>query len=449
MQSKFCYILYTLLIVLTIYTDSPLQGVLESFGESLLPTFSIVLTCILYPMGMLRNRNRFINSFGILIVYTLVVSVAALILFALAGNLTVRGEFLPVKTIKVMLYFVGYLSYILLLYNLSLELSISEILSPFLWTFLLLTIILLVEIQQIPNAFAFLHYDFQPYWRVRLFAKESSWTASIIQVYFSVSLYYTLYVKKSLNLSLLVIFSVVLHIVFSGSKTLLASLFLFVLFAIPLFLKGKSRLRKIVTISVGMILFGLLMLLVLPKLSASATNDLEEYTSTVTRTYTMLCGYGIGVIFPLGTGFPSYIEILPYVMKNNTWVVDSFFPNGNLNEVLSLAYGSTGKALSAKSFMGQSTIYWGIMGSLYLLWLLYKCYKDAQKNFRKEGFWLLKCTFLIMIIELLFTSQMSYDFLAFIAAFLSISHKRKGTRSTIIAFATRRFLINSKRLITI
>jgi len=400
-------------------------------------------------MGMLRNRNRFINSFGGLIVYTLVVSVAALILFALAGNLTVRGEFLPVKTIKVMLYFVGYLSYLILLYNLSLELTVSEILSPFLWTFLLRTIIVLIEVQQIPNACAFLHYDFQPYWRVRLFAKESSWTASMIQVFFSVSLYYTFYVKKSLNLSLLVIFSVVLHIVFSGSKTLLASLFLFVLFAIPLFLKGKSRLRKISTISLGMFFLGLLAFFILPRLSASTTSDLEEYTSTVTRTYTMLCGYGIGVVFPFGTGFSSYIEILPYVMKNNTWVVDYFFPTGNLSEVFSLAYGSTGKALSAKSFIGQSTIYWGVLGTFYYIWISYKCYKDAEKSFRIEGFWLLKCMFLIMIIELLFTSQMSYDFLAFIAILLSVSHKRKRTRSTIIALATSRFIINSKRLIEI
>ena len=440
MNRFFCKWIYSILIVLTIYTDSPLQGRFESFGESLLPTMSIMLTCILYPMGLLRNSNRFINRFGWLIVYTLAISVVALILFSAAGNLTIRGEFLPIKTIKVMLYFVGYLSYLLLLYNLSLKLSITEMLKPFLWTFILLTIILFIEIQQIPNAFAFLHHDFHPYWRVRLFAKESSWTASLIQVFFTVSLYYTIYLKKSLPLSVLVICSVVLHIIFSGSKTLQASLFMFVLFATPLFLKGKKVMVKVTTITLGITLLGFLVFFILPKLSASAANDMEGYTSTVTRTYTMLCGYGIGIVFPFGTGFPSFIEILPYVMKNNTWVVDYFFPNGNLSEVLLLTNGSTEKALSAKSFMGQSTIYWGLLGSLYFLWLLYKCYKEAEHNFSVEGFWLLKCMFLLMIVELLFTSGLSYEFLAFIAVILSVSHKRKRIRSMKIVFTTKRLL---------
>ena len=403
---------------MVIYTDSPLQSFLESFGESLLPLISILLFILFFPFSYLKKEDTFINKFFYLVCYTAIISVLSWAYYFTSGTIELKGDLLPVKTFKVMLYFVGYLCYLKLLVNLGKGMDLEEIFKPFLITFIILTLILLVELQQIPDAFPQFHYHAPPYNRVRLLCSESSWTAGLIQVFASMSLYYAKYIKKSSKLVVLVLVCLIIHLSASGSKTLLVSVFAFIIIAMLINMKKSSPITKLAIIFIGGFLSIIAYVVILPELSESFETDIEEATSTVTRFYTMICGISIGAHFPFGTGFVAYLDLLPYTMDQYTWVLGNIFDSYNLDEVIELISDNTGANLSVKSFLGQSTIYWGILGSFYFVKILIDCLKKTEKSINEDGFWIIKSMCYLMIIELALTSALMYEFLAFISVLI-------------------------------
>ena len=424
MSSKSRYIFYFLLILLTIYTDSPLQEYLDTFGESFVPIVSILGCVVAYPLNYLKRSDIFIRKFRNLVIYTLVVSIIALSLYVMDDKLIVRGEFLPMKMVKVMLYFVGYLCFLSLFVNLTRKMTVDQILMPFLSVFFILTIILTLELASIPDAFGFLHNHPTPYWRVRLLCAESSWTATQIQVFGILAFYYVAFIKRSKPLTILVLCLMVYHIACSGSKTLLISVFLFVALFAYYRIKDSRFSVKLYTIVSVAVISAILFYLLLPRLTESIEMDLEEATSTVTRTYTIICAYGICLMFPFGTGFQTYIDLLPKVMKDNTWVIDYLFDSSNLSEIQELYSGVDGKYLSAKSFLAQSSIYWGIFGTIYFMIALVKRFRIFERFSQSEGFWTLKGLFFIMLVEISFATGLTYDFLAFIGVILVMKNRR-------------------------
>ena len=96
---------------------------------------------------------------------------------------------------------------------------------------------------------------------------------------------------------------------------------------------------------------------ILPKLIESSMNDLENYTSVVTRFYSIFIGYSIGICFPLGTGFQTYMYLFPEMMRNNLFLIDMINMPLRSDEVISLATSGDDNAVAAKSFLGQSSIY--------------------------------------------------------------------------------------------
>lgn len=417
-DKRYRWLLYSILILLVIYTDSPLQSFLESFGESLLPLISILLFILLFPFNYFKKEDTFINKFFLLVCYTALISILSWAYYVASGTLELKGDFIPIKTFKVMLYYVGYLCYLKLLVNLAKGMDLEEIFKPFLITFFILTLILLVELQQIPDAFPQFHYHAPPYNRVRLLSSESSWTAGQIQVFASISLYYAKYIKKSSKLVVLVLLCLIIHLLASGSKTLLVSVFAFILMSMLMNMKKNSLVTKLGIILVGGISLVVAYLVMLPGLLESFGSDIEEATSTVTRVYTMICGISIGVVFPFGTGYVAYLDLLPYTMDHYTWVVGQIFDSYNLDEVIELTSDNTGANLSVKSFLGQSTIYWGILGSFYFVKILIDCLKKTEKSINGDGFWIIKSMFYLMIIELALTSALMYEFLAFVGVLI-------------------------------
>lgn len=413
-DKKYRWLLYSILILLVIYTDSPLQSFLESFGESLLPVISILLFLLLFPFNYFKKEDTFINKFFLLVCYTALISILSWAYYFVLGTFELKGEFLPVKTFKVMLYYVGYLCYLKLLVNLAKGMELEEILKPFLITFVILTLILLVELQQMPDAFPQFHFHAPPYNRVRLLCSESSWTAGQIQVFASISLYYAKYVKRSTSLFVLVLFCLIIHLLASGSKTLLVSVFAFILMSMLMNMKKNSLITKLAIIFVGGLSLVIAYVLILPGLLESFGSDIEEATSTVTRVYTMICGIGLGLFFPFGTGYVAYLDLLPYAMDHYTWVVGQIFDTYNLDEVIELTSENTSTNLSVKSFLGQSTIYWGIFGSFYFVKILVDCLKNTENCISGDGFWIIKSMFCLMIVELALTSALMYEFLAFV-----------------------------------
>lgn len=295
------YWLYSLLIFLTLYTDSPLSTYLGAFGESMLPSISLCLYILFALTNRINRTDSFVRRFSFLIKVTTLLSLIAFFIYPLFNiSYTQLGESLFVKLVKLWLTFQAYICYLLLLINIAGDYTIERILKPFFWGFVGLTIILLIEFYQSPFAFMYLHTSTSDvYYRIRLLTPESSATALMLEVFFVLSVFYTYYVRQSKFLLGVVLICAGLHIALSGSKTLLT---IICVSGILLFFQRTKYIFsfKGLLVMTGLVIGGgYIASFILPKLIESFMNDLENYTSVVTRFYSIFIGYSIGICFPL------------------------------------------------------------------------------------------------------------------------------------------------------
>ena len=136
-------------------------------------------------------------------------------------------------------------------------------------------------------------------------------------------------------------------------------------------------------------------------------NDLENYTSIVTRFYSIFIGYSIGVYFPLGTGFQTYMYLFPELMRNNLFLIDMINIPLRSDEIISLATSGDDNAVSAKSFLGQSSIYWGVIGTYFFIRNYVKLYNYSKCNI-EQGSTLFKVLLILIVVQLLFSSGLDY-----------------------------------------
>ena len=403
------YWLYSLLIFLTIYTDSPLSIYLGAFGESMLPCISLCLYVLLVLTNRINKTDSFVQKFSFLIKFTTFLSLIAFLVYPIFGiAYTQLGESLFVKFVKLWFTFQAYICYLLLLINIAGNYTIERILKPFFWGFILLTIILLIEFYQSPYAFTYLHtLHADIYYRIRLLTPESSATALMLEIFFALSVFYTYYIRKNKFLLGIVLICAGLHITLSGSKTLL------VIICICGILLFFQRVKYMFSFRGGLIMSGFVIgggyavSFFLPKLIESSMNDLENYTSIVTRFYSIFIGYSIGVYFPLGTGFQTYMYLFPELMRNNLFLIDMINIPLRSDEIISLATSGDDNAVSAKSFLGQSSIYWGVIGTYFFIRNYVKLYNYSKCNI-EQGSTLFKVLLILIVVQLLFSSGLDY-----------------------------------------
>lgn len=163
---------------------------------------------------------------------------------------------------------------------------------------------------------------------------------------------------------------------------------------------------------------------ILPKLIESSMNDLENYTSVVTRFYSIFIGYSIGICFPLGTGFQTYMYLFPEMMRNNLFLIDMINMPLRSDEVISLATSGDDNAVAAKSFLGQSSIYWGIIGTYFFIKNYVKLYSCSKTNIKK-GNSLFKMLLILIIVQLLFSSGLDYCVIALFFVHIRIKNDYK------------------------
>ena len=349
------------------------------------------------------------------------------------------------KLVKLWLTFQAYICYLLLLINIAGDYTIERILKPFFWGFVGLTIILLIEFYQSPYAFTYLHtLHADIYYRIRLLTPESSATALMLEVFFVLSVFYTYYVRQSKFLLLGVLICAGLHIALSGSKTLLA---IICISGILLFFQRAKYMFsfKGLLVMTGFVIGGgYVASFILPKLIESSMNDLENYTSVVTRFYSIFIGYSIGICFPLGTGFQTYMYLFPEMMRNNLFLIDMINMPLRSDEVISLATSGDDNAVAAKSFLGQSSIYWGIIGTYFFIKNYVKLYSCSKTNIKK-GNSLFKMLLILIIVQLLFSSGLDYCVIALFFVHIRIKNDYKPIKIRIhggIFLINRRFYVN-------
>ena len=426
------YWLYSLLIFLTLYTDSPLSTYLGAFGESMLPSISLCLYILFALTNRINRTDSFVRRFSFLIKVTTLLSLIAFFIYPLFNiSYTQLGESLFVKLVKLWLTFQAYICYLLLLINISGDYTIERILKPFFWGFVGLTIILLIEFYQSPFAFMYLHTSTSDvYYRIRLLTPESSATALMLEVFFVLSVFYTYYVRQSKFLLGVVLICAGLHIALSGSKTLLT---IICVSGILLFFQRTKYIFsfKGLLVMTGLVIGGgYIASFILPKLIESFMNDLENYTSVVTRFYSIFIGYSIGICFPLGTGFQTYMYLFPEMMRNNLFLIDMINMPLRPDEIIALATSGDDNAVVAKSFLGQSSIYWGIIGTFVFIRNYLRLCKHSTKKLEK-GNTLFKVLFVLIVIQLLFSSVLDYCVIALFFVHIRIKNSYRPVKMRI------------------
>ena len=426
------YWLYSLLIFLTLYTDSPLSTYLGAFGESMLPSISLCLYILFALTNRINRTDSFVRRFSFLIKVTTLLSLIAFFIYPLFNiSYTQLGESLFVKLVKLWLTFQAYICYLLLLINIAGDYTIERILKPFFWGFVGLTIILLIEFYQSPFAFMYLHTSTSDvYYRIRLLTPESSATALMLEVFFVLSVVYTYYVRQSKFLLGVVLICAGLHIALSGSKTLLT---IICVSGILLFFQRTKYIFsfKGLLVMTGLVIGGgYIASFILPKLIESFMNDLENYTSVVTRFYSIFIGYSIGICFPLGTGFQTYMYLFPEMMRNNLFLIDMINMPLRPDEIIALATSGDDNAVVAKSFLGQSSIYWGIIGTFVFIRNYLRLCKHSTKKLEK-GNTLFKVLFVLIVIQLLFSSVLDYCVIALFFVHIRIKNSYRPVKMRI------------------
>ncbi|WP_294803204.1 hypothetical protein [uncultured Gemmiger sp.] len=397
------------LVILPIYQDSPLSKILGAAGYSvLMPVALILITLYILIKGKIPREER-LNELVNLGIYICGISAVAVAVWAVAGNsLTVVGEFLPIKAVKVCLQYFSYPSYIGLVLICARKVGTECIERYAYYTLLVLTILCIIERQQIPYAFQKLHSAGTfPYWRVRLLTLESSWTAMMIYVYSFIALYYGLRKKKEAIVGSSVLCAAIL-ILFSGAKSLMAivgiTLVLFVLF-LSKHMNKKIYTRLLICLFIG-IIFAIMML---PNLISAVQSDIHNYTSVATRGYTALIGIAIGIMIPTGVGGAVYLGVFPEVMRKYLYLFDRLPLKLDTSEIVSLVTAETDEALTVKSGLLHYNMYWGILGSAYLTRNFMKVSKALKKNhvYNNE---LLRAVFWGAVILVTFACNFSFEF---------------------------------------
>lgn len=407
---KLDHILLFILLWLPIYQDSKLYNSIGSFGHAPIAIVSIFIFiyCFLFKkIKMNKYFKQLYNLLGLIIL----ISVFSTIYYILKYNIdSFYNENLFLKFIKGSMYFTAIVCYIISFITLTKDISKISILRQCRNIFIFLTLILIVEYFTLPSAFSFLH-AIRPnnYYRIRLLTSESSWTTTIIIVYFVLSLAYCCE-KKTKKQALFMIFLFLLFTITTTSKSLmLLSLICFSLFSI--YNLKKLTLNKIFII----VIFFIVMLSVsnrfINKLDKLFSYDIQNSTSISTRVYSMFCGFKMIINNPIGYGTATYLPYLQEIYYEN---LNNFnqYEWFNEDEIVSLIYSQSDSSLSIKSGILQYTLYWGIFGTFIFYRFLYKIYKNLNHltNCSLIEINLYKSSLITLIIFITFVSSFDYKY---------------------------------------
>lgn len=421
------YFIYFMLVFSSIFQDFFLVNIIGEFGRSITSIIVIPLFIMYFLFSKKKiGINRNIKILLYLAVYLLFINILNLAKYLIidVGSLNILDENVLGQTIKGYIYFFNITIFMVLMYNLQSKLTKERLFKPFVFTYLFLFFILLIEIVTIPNALPFLHNS-TLYYRVRLTTSESSWTSSIIVVFFVVTYYYYNNIKCS---NIMKKFSIVIFLLFlinSQSKGLIINVLLAILIIIIIERKLSMKfIGIIIIIAIGSIF--------IPVIKESIVNDLENYTSIVTRTYSIIIGALFSIINPFGTGNALYLVEYPIMLEKYIGLFNNIEFNFNLNEIYSYINATTSQSISAKSSFIQYGMYWGIVGTIIIVLFLINIYRDMFKN-KKDEFIIFKFGY-ISIILLLFTTitwDIKYEIWSFLSLMIYMGSYNKDVNDSI------------------
>lgn len=394
------YIIYFILVFSSIFQDFFLINYIGEFGRSI--TAIIVIPIFIIYTVILRRKivvNKNLKLLIILTTYLGLINIIYLSKYLIidVGNINILDENISVQTIKGFLYFFNITIFMLLVYNLQRRITKKQIFKPFVFTFYFLFIILIIELFSMPNAWPLLHNRF-PYYRVRLTTSESSWTSSIIIIYFVMSYYYYKYIVQNKIMKKCCILIFTIFLLTSTSKGLMINLLLSMF--IIIIIDGNLKMKITSTC-----LLCIILPLIIPVIDESIMRDITNYTSIVTRLYSIFVGVIYTLLNPFGTGNALYLLKYPKMLEKNIYIFNNIDFKFNLSEIYSFINSSTSQNISAKSAFIQYGLYWGIIGTAIIGMFLIKIYKNLFKN--NKQFIIIKFAYINIILLLITT--ISFD----------------------------------------
>lgn len=404
--------MYYLLIILPIVQNLSLGSKFGKIARSPIPFLVPLFIIFIFFNGTkfkLYKENKLLIK---LLVYFLFISLAALMVYFFMPNsqVVILGENVFVKTVKGLLYYVIVVLYVWVLNTIIEEIEPERVFTPFIITTIILFILLLFEVSN-PELFGVIFHNNPNYPRVRLLSSESSFTMSMVFIYPLISIYYYMYVKKSKLFTIIFITIFLIFLLTSGSKSILINIpialiiLLLGVFIRKILLKNEKGVNviKVIFLIIG---FGVVVALLGPKfmqLFRYMNRDIQEYTSIITRFYTLIIGIISMFKYPLGTGPALYLAILPKQMDEYLHLISD--SGMNLTEIYSYIYAMDDSQIGIKSGMGQYALYWGVIGTAMFCFYLIRTYRQYVKS-NIVGKYLLMFSYVVVIVGII-------DFLTF------------------------------------
>ena len=196
---------------------------------------------------------------------------------------------------------------------------------------------------------------------------ESSHYATALYSFGLISSYYFSKIKRYI-----VIFLTLVGVFYSQSKGAVGVIIITfgVTFLLNFFYLRYNDLKKeVLLVLLFLLIAGILTPYFISIISLSLDSELS--TSITTRFSGFIAGIYATVYFPFGSGLSSYGHVLPILLERSTEFINSNFTfNLNFSEVNEYIYNEDGKGLSAKSFLSNILIIFGVPGVVLLIILI-------------------------------------------------------------------------------
>jgi hypothetical protein len=148
--------------------------------------------------------------------------------------------------------------------------------------------------------------------------------------------------------------------------------------------KLKSKKQRVIALLTIPATLYLLMEIVIPYTLSRIANDMDNYTSTATRFVGVLSALHIVIYNPLGVGFGAYLEKIILYIPSAVETSRIYYPYLDYSEVTEYTTQATTRAISTKSFVADSIIYFGIPFIIFSLVKAKRLLSNILKNNKEQ-----------------------------------------------------------------
>lgn len=396
------YLLYWLLLFGMVFTD-----LLFFAQKTVTHSLMFIIGPLIFVLILVLNNFRIsvkepaIKVFVYYLAISFITSILLLLFFAYYshGNIFAYGKNLLLKSFEA--FFSLSLLHFFVLFNLTYilkRLDYSKLKFSIIIIFLFLSIAGIIEYIQ-PSSLDFFHSFPKQDIRLRLFNMEPSHATLVYFVFASLSFFFT----RNKFIKMLFFVTGLLIILLIHSKGFFITLILTTLY---LFLRNIKNIKFVIIGALLLLAIGsALVYIIIPSLLI----DIEKSTSFSTRSSGLLSSFIVLFLFPLGTGYGTYMFFYPDILTKAYMII---------NEILVILWGvqlnyveldnivSTGENLGAKAGIPIAMVMSGWIAVIFFFALFKRYFNIINKLYIPiEKKMILKFIIIVIFLQLLIGSE--------------------------------------------